>query len=68
VQDKLRAAKATIAPLLADQNTHVYICGLRQMEAGVEQAFLDIAREARLDWDSTRDAMREAGRYHVETY
>jgi benzoyl-CoA 2,3-dioxygenase component A len=38
------------------------------MEAGVEQAFIDIAKEAGLDWDSTRDAMREAGRYHVETY
>jgi benzoyl-CoA 2,3-epoxidase subunit A len=68
VQDKLRAAKLTIAPLLSDPNTHIYVCGLRQMEAGVEQAFIDIATEAGLDWGSTRDAMREGGRYHVETY
>jgi benzoyl-CoA 2,3-epoxidase subunit A len=68
VQDKLRAAKATVAPMLSDPNTHIYVCGLRQMEAGVEQAFLDIAKEAGIDWESTRDAMREAGRYHVETY
>jgi benzoyl-CoA 2,3-dioxygenase component A len=54
--------------MLGDDNTHIYVCGLKQMEAGVEQAFLDIAKEAGLDWDSTRDAMREAGRYHVETY
>jgi benzoyl-CoA 2,3-dioxygenase component A len=68
VQDKLRAAKSTIAPLLSDPHTHIYVCGLRQMEAGVEQAFVDIAKEAGLDWDSTRNALREAGRYHVETY
>lgn len=68
VQDKLRAATSTIAPLLSEQNTHIYVCGLRQMEAGVEQAFRDIAAEAGLDWEGTRNAMREAGRYHVETY
>jgi benzoyl-CoA 2,3-dioxygenase component A len=68
VQDTLRSAGATVASLLGDRNTHVYVCGLRQMEAGVEQAFLDIAKEAGIDWESTRAAMREAGRYHVETY
>jgi benzoyl-CoA 2,3-dioxygenase component A len=68
VQDKLRAAKSAIGPMLGDANTHVYVCGLKQMEAGVEEAFLDIAKEAGLDWESTRDAMRDAGRYHVETY
>ena len=68
VQDSLRKAGPTIAPMLGDQNTHIYICGLKQMETGVEQAFLDIATEAGLDWGSVRDAMREAGRYHVETY
>lgn len=68
VQDKLRAAKATVAPMLGDPSTHIYVCGLRQMEAGVDQAFLDIAKEAGIDWESTRDAMRDEGRYHVETY
>src|SRR5215470_821485 len=68
VQDRLRAAKSTIAALLGDENTYIFVCGLKQMEAGVEQAFLDIATEAGLDWESTRNAMREAGRYHVETY
>jgi benzoyl-CoA 2,3-dioxygenase component A len=38
------------------------------METGVEQAFLDIAAEAGVDWETTRNTMREAGRYHVETY
>jgi benzoyl-CoA 2,3-dioxygenase component A len=68
VQDRLRAATSVIAPMLGDENTYVYICGLKQMEAGVEQAFVDIAAAAGLNWEGTRDAMRAAGRYHVETY
>jgi benzoyl-CoA 2,3-epoxidase subunit A len=68
VQDKLRAARATLIPLLSDPNTHIYICGLKQMETGVEQAFLDIATDAGLNWERTRNTLREAGRYHVETY
>jgi benzoyl-CoA 2,3-epoxidase subunit A len=68
VQDKLRAATSALAPLLRDPRTHIYVCGLKQMEAGVEQAFLDIAAETGLDWKTTRAALREAGRYHVETY
>ena len=68
VQDKLRAAADVLAPLLLDPDTHIYVCGLRQMEAGVEAAFRDIAAGAGLDWAATRDALREAGRYHVETY
>jgi benzoyl-CoA 2,3-epoxidase subunit A len=68
VQDKLREARAQLAPLLTDNNTHIYVCGLKAMEAGVESAIDDVARSIGLDWQSVRDAMRENGRYHVETY
>ncbi len=68
VQDTLREASALIAPMLTDASTHIYICGLKPMEGGVESAFVDIARGAGLNWDTVRDEMRETGRYHVETY
>jgi benzoyl-CoA 2,3-dioxygenase component A len=68
VQDRLREAHAVIAPLLNDGSTHIYVCGLKQMEGGVENAFADIARGAGLNWETIRDGMRETGRYHVETY
>lgn len=68
VQDRLREARELIAPLLADNSAHIYVCGLKKMEAGVEEAFDDIAKNAGLEWDSVREAMRESGRYHVETY
>jgi len=68
VQDRLREAGARIAPLLQEDCTHIYICGLKQMEEGVDSAFAGIAKEAGLNWESIRSGMRETGRYHVETY
>ncbi|MEH6359534.1 MAG: benzoyl-CoA 2,3-epoxidase subunit BoxA [Amylibacter sp.] len=68
VQDKLRDEKDRVAMLLQNPNTYIYICGLKAMEHGVDQAMSDIAHAAGLDWGTLRDTMREAGRYHVETY
>ena len=68
VQDRLREATATIAPLLSEPTTYIYVCGLKAMEDGVEQAFEDIARTAGLSWQEVRDTMRDSGRFHVETY
>ncbi len=68
VQDKLRSASGSIASMLNDPDTYIYVCGLKAMETGVESAFEDIARGAGMNWKEIRDEMREAGRYHVETY
>ncbi len=68
VQDRMRACEAEVAEMLGDPNTHIYICGLKDMEAGVEEAFTQIAASTGETWQSLRDTMREAGRYHVETY
>jgi len=68
VQDRIRSEAATVAALLNDPNTHVYVCGLKGMESGVNEAFADVCRGASVDWAALRVTMREAGRYHVETY
>lgn len=68
VQDRLRSERREVAGLLQDNNTHIYICGLRGMEAGVEKALTDIAESIGLSWTTLRNSMREGGRYHVETY
>jgi benzoyl-CoA 2,3-dioxygenase component A len=68
VQDRLQAEKEPIAEMLRDPNTHVYICGLRDMEDGINRAFTNIAGDTGSSWTEIRDAMREQGRYHVETY
>lgn len=68
VQDRMMAQQDAIADRLSDPRTHIYICGLRGMEQGVEEAFRSIAESQGLHWEATRDALREDGRYHVETY
>ena len=68
VQDRIRTEAAQVAALLGDSRTHVYICGLKGMESGVDEAFADTCRGASIDWAALKAAMRESGRYHVETY
>ena len=68
VQDRLRTVGAELAALLQSPATHIFICGLKDMETGVEEALADIARKHGLDWAAIKPVMRQAGRYHVETY
>ena len=68
VQDRMRQTADEVAVFLKNDRTHVYLCGLKGMESGVEEAFTDICRGAGLDWAKLRTAMRASGRYHVETY
>ena len=68
VQDRMMVEEEAVAEMLADPNTHIYICGLRGMEEGVEKALTNIAESIGQPWGTLRDTMREEGRYHVETY
>ncbi|HEV7264972.1 MAG TPA: benzoyl-CoA 2,3-epoxidase subunit BoxA [Falsiroseomonas sp.] len=68
VQDRMRARPAELAPLLAKPRTHIYVCGLRGLEAGVDAALEEIGAAHGFDWLSLRAEMREQGRFHVETY
>ena len=44
VQDKLRQEADHVASLIQDPKGHIYICGLKEMEHGVQEALSDIAR------------------------
>ncbi len=68
VQDRMRVHGEDIATLLQSERTHIFICGLKGMEAGVDEALADVCRGHGLDWSAIKPAMREGGRYHVETY
>ncbi|MBX6374292.1 MAG: hypothetical protein IRZ13_08650 [Acetobacteraceae bacterium] len=54
--------------LLRKDGTHLYVCGLKGLEAGVDGALAEIRRAQGLDWPALRTAMREQGRLHVEIY
>ena len=68
VQARMRTRSYDLAALVQKPTTHVYLCGLRGMETGVEESFAAICKEHNLDWTSIRAKMREEGRFHIETY
>jgi benzoyl-CoA 2,3-dioxygenase component A len=68
VQDLIRKRGADVAALLADDQCHVYLCGLKGMEQGVDEAFREACRQHGCDWDALLPTLRAQGRYHVETY
>lgn len=68
VQDRIRERADVVAHWLAEQRCHVYVCGLKGMEAGVLEAFSDACRAHGLDWEQLRPQLLSEGRLHIETY
>ncbi|MBV9734851.1 MAG: benzoyl-CoA 2,3-epoxidase subunit BoxA [Acidisphaera sp.] len=68
VQDRMRVRSRELGALLAKDGLHVYVCGLRGLETGVDAALDEIGTANGVDWPALRDRMRDEGRFHVETY
>jgi benzoyl-CoA 2,3-dioxygenase component A len=68
VQDRMRGHGERLARLLAAPGTHLFLCGLRGLEAGVDAALTEACRGIGQDWAALRNDMRQGGRYHAETY
>ena len=68
VQDRIRARHEKVAAMLKDENCFIYICGLKGMEAGVDEAFAEVCRQHGLDWAQLLPELKAQARYHVETY
>lgn len=68
VQDVMRERAVDIAQWLADEQTYIYVCGLRGMEEGVLQVLQEIAQRNGLAWTALWERLKREGRLHVETY
>jgi benzoyl-CoA 2,3-epoxidase subunit A len=68
VQDVMREQAGVVAQMLADPQSHFYVCGLKSMEEGVLLALRDIAHQAKLNWQEMGGALKREGRLHLETY
>lgn len=68
VQDRLLKRADLVADLLRRRRTHVYVCGLKGLEAGVDAALASVCGGAGMVWEDIRAELREEGRMHVETY
>ena len=61
VQDLIRHRGDDVAARLRDGECYVYVCGLKWMEVGVNEAFRDVCGEHGLDWDVAAAAAARAG-------
>jgi benzoyl-CoA oxygenase/reductase BoxA protein len=68
VQDLMRERAPEVAELLRNDETYIYVCGLRGMEAGVLEALSGIATSSGIAWEPLTDRLRAQGRLHFETY
>lgn len=68
VQHLMRERASEVAALIRDDNTCVYVCGLKGMEAGVLDALSDICAQEGVDWPALHAQMKQTGRLHFETY
>ncbi len=54
--------------LMQNPKTHTYICGLKGMEGGIDEALSAAAAKHDVDWIPYRKQMKKEHRWHVETY
>ena len=68
IQDRVLEHADEIFSLIENPKTHVYMCGLRGMEPGIDDAMTAAAAAKGLDWSELRPQLKKAERWHVETY
>ncbi|WP_087069223.1 phycobilisome linker polypeptide [Cyanobium sp. NIES-981] len=68
IQDRVLENAEEIFTMIEDPKTHVYMCGLRGMEPGIDEAMTAAAAAKGIDWSELRPQLKKADRWHVETY
>ena len=68
VQDLMRERAIDLAELLREDNTYIYVCGLKSMEEGAILALRDVVTEHGINWETLSQNLKKEGRLHLETY
>ena len=68
VQHKMLAEKEKIKEIFSKGNCSFYVCGLKGMEAGVNEAMAEITQDLKIDWESFSKDFKKAGRWNIEVY
>ena len=68
IQDRVLESANELFNMIEDDKTHIYLCGLKGMEPGIDEAMTKAAQEKGLNWAELRPQLKKAGRWHVETY
>lgn len=68
IQNRVAEHAVEMWEMLKNPKTHTYICGLRGMEPGIEDALGAEAAKEGIVWKDYVRAMKKEERWHVETY
>ena len=68
IQDRIAEHADELWKLIQEEKTHVYICGLRGMEGGIDEGLTKAAAKNGVEWSSYVRDLKKAHRWHVETY
>mgnify|MGYP001310040544 FL=1 len=68
IQDRVMEHSDEIFKMIENPKTHVYMCGLKGMEPGIDEAMVAAASAKGIDWAELRPQLKKAHRWHVETY
>merc|ERR1719330_2341500 len=68
IQTKMADYAEELWEMMQSPKTHVYMCGLKGMEKGMEECFGQLAEKKGYVWADFAKAMKKAKRYHVEVY
>ena len=68
IQHRIQENADKLWELVQKENTHVYICGLKGMEGGIDEGMASAASKNGVVWADYQRTLKKAGRWHVETY
>ena len=68
IQHRIAEHADKLWELMQNPKTHTYICGLKGMEDGIDEALSAAAAKHDVDWTAYRKQMKKDHRWHVETY
>lgn len=68
IQTKMGEYADEMWDLLQSPKTHVYMCGLKGMEKGIEECLGPLAAKSGVEWKDFAKKMKKDKRLHVEVY
>ncbi|NJN24410.1 MAG: ferredoxin-NADP reductase [Acaryochloridaceae cyanobacterium RL_2_7] len=68
IQHRIAEHADRLWELIQQEKTHVYICGLKGMEGGIDEGLSIAAAKNGVDWSTYVKDLKKAHRWHVETY
>ncbi len=68
IQHRCQENAEEIWSLIQKENTHTFMCGLKGMEGGIDEAISAVTAKEDVNWNSYQKDLKKAGRWHVETY